>query len=303
MSCGGVGNIRIEPVNVKWEIEEQTHIACVADVSSSLQSKYFKIYNGSNQGFYVWFNVGGAGVDPAVANHTEVEVAISANASASAVATAMSAALDALAGFVSSASGSEVTVTNAVAGDADDTVDGTAATGFTFTKCQDGGSTDLGLLEGNVEVTFEEQLLEVTAHQTGTNLLAELRQGTVSEIALTLKECDVDHLKAMFARGAGDSYTPSGGTELIGWGTSRQGLSTIVQSRRLVLHPVRLDDSNKTNDLCFWKAYPMPESLVFSGEDPQTLGVTFKTYIDESKPSKVSRFAYGDWSQLVPVVP
>lgn len=298
--ASNVGNIRIEPVNVTWEIEEQWQVTCVADVSSSLQSKYFKMYDGANAGYYVWLNVGGSGVDPAVANHTEVEIAISANASASAVATAISAAVDALAGFHASASGADVLITANVAGDADDMVD--VSTGFVFTQCQDGGALDLGYLDGNVEATFEETLLEVKAHQTGANLLAELRQGHVTEVTLTMKECDPDHLKDIFARGAGATHTPSGGTEVFGWGTSRQGLNTVVQARRLVLHPVA-EGSSALKDVCLWKAYPMPDTLVFSGEDMKTLGLTFKTYIDDSKPDEINRWMQGDWTQYVPVYP
>lgn len=301
MSCGNIGNIKIEPVRLSWEIEEQTHVTCVADVSSSLNSKYFLLNDGENDKFYVWFNVGGAGVDPAPAGRTGITVAFAANSSASSIATAIAAAVDANAEFVASADGAVVTITNADAGEADDTVD--VDTGFTFAQCQEGGLLDLGLTEGDIEVTFEETLLSVTAHQTGVTPLADLRQGVVSEVALTMKEASPEKLKEIFAKAAGGTYTPLGGTELFGWGTSRQGLSTIVQARRLVMHPVALAASNHVRDLCFWKAYPMPESLVFSGENPQVVSLTFKIYLDDSKPEAIKQWAYGDYTQLVPVVP
>jgi len=301
MSCGNIGNIRIEPVNITWAIEEQTHVTTVADVASSLNNKYFLLNDGENDGFYVWFNVAAAGVDPAPAGRTGIVVAIAANASAATVASAMQVAVDANAEFVASVSSNVVTITNADAGDADDTVD--FNTGFTFAQCQEGGSLDLGLTDGDLEAAFEETLLAVTAHQTGVTPLADLRQGVVSEVTLTMKECDAAKLKQVFAKAAGGTYTPSGGTELFGWGTSRQGLSTIVQARRLQLHPVALASSNHTRDLCFWKAYPMPDTLVFSGENPQTLGLTFKVYLDDSKPAAIKQWVYGDFTQLVPVVP
>lgn len=304
MSCGSVGNIKIEPVNVKWQIEEQWKVNTVADVASSLQNKYFRIRNGSDAKFHVWINVGGSGVDPAPSGSTGIAVAISANATAAAVATAVAAAVDAHADFHAVVDADDPTAVIITADDAGDSTDwDDFNTEFTLSQCQDGGNFDLGLLDGNVEAAFEEKLLELMAHQTGATPIADLRQGIGVEISLTLKECDAAHLKAIFARGAGGSDTPSGGTEVFGWGKDKLGQPTIIQARRLILHPVALANNVYTRDICFWKAYPLPDTLVFSGEDPQTLGVTFKCYLDDDKPAAIQMFGYGDWTQYVPVAP
>lgn len=303
MSCDtGTGNIRIEPINVTWEIEEQTSITCVADVSSSLNNTWFGFEASDAVKYYAWFNVAAAGVDPAIAGRTGVSVAIAANASASTVATALAAAIDGIAAgakFEASASGAKVIMTNIGAADVEKVFDGTAPTGFTFGQCQQGGYLDCGLLQGNVESSFEQQLLQITAHQTGTSLRAELRQGTSAEISLTMQETDIPRLKEVFATVNGGTHTPSGGTELFGWGTNLQGTNTIIQARRLVLHPVALG-SDRSRDLCFWKSMAMPETMVFSGEEVNTVAVTFKTYIDSEKPDEIQHWAYGDWTQLIP---
>jgi hypothetical protein len=400
MSCGNVGNIRIEPVNCSWEIEEQWHVLCSPDVSLSLQNKYFTIRDADDDKHHVWFNVNGAGADPAPASSTGHPVAIATNASASTIAAAIATALSGayatkqiqdllytarnagtagnsitidynsggtagseVVGVVSSAitvtietgvstaqqiatalglsaaamalvsvavdsndsadpqvsfgaavnltggasastdfeatsDGDEVTITTIGAADVTDYAD--YNTDFVLTQCQEGGLTDLGLLDGNVEPAFEEKLLEIMAHQSGSNILAELRQGVSVEVPMTLKECDAAHLRDVFASAGGGAHTPALGTELFGWGSSRLGQPTIRQARRLVLHPVALASSNKARDLCFWKAYPIPDTLVFSGEDPETLSLSFKCYLDDSKPEEVSMFSYGDWSQLIP---
>lgn len=75
----------------------------------------------------------------------------------------------------------------------------------------------------------------------------------------------------------------------------------MVQARRLVLHPVRLDDADYSEDLCFWKAYPIPESIVYSGENPKVMNISFKCYLDEDQPSVIQLFSVGDWTQLLPV--
>jgi hypothetical protein len=116
---------------------EITSITCVADVSSSLQNKYFTINtSGDAVRNYVWINVGGSGVDPAPAGLTGIAVAISANATASTVATAVASAIDALAGYVATASGAVVTVTNASTGGATDAAD--VNSGFTIEVTQQG---------------------------------------------------------------------------------------------------------------------------------------------------------------------
>lgn len=307
MSCGATGDIKIEPVNVTWEIEEQWHVKTIADVSSSSNSNYFRIGKSgqTTHSHYVWLDVGNTGVDPAVAGLTGVEVNIAANDTAATIATAIAAAVTALSDFTATASGDTVTITCIGAGDSAGLLDGAgaAATGFTFTQCQEGGTLDLGLLQGDVESGFEETLLELTAHQTGVTPIADLRQGVKTELSLVMQEATVTKLKEIFAKSGGGTDTPSGGTEVFGWGTSRQGLNTIIQARRLVLHPVAKSDTDYSGDLCFWKAYPMPESLIFSGENPKTLSVSWKFYLDASKPAAISLFCFKDWTQYIPANP
>lgn len=305
MSCDtGTGNIRIEPVNVSWEIEEQSSIVCVADVAESLENKWFGLEASNGTKYYAWYTVtgGAAAVDPAIAGRTALPITIAPNATAAAVATATAAAIDAVGGgllFESSAVDDKVYITNIGAADVEKVFDGTAPTGFTFNQCQQGGYLDCGLIDGNVESSFESQYLEIKSHQTGTSLRAELRQGTTAEVSLTMQETDIPRLKEVFATVNGGTHTPSGGTELFGWGTNLQGTNTIIQARRLVLHPVTMG-SDRSRDLCFWKSMAMPDSMVFSGEEVNTVSVTFKTYIDSEKPEEIQHWAYGDWTQLIP---
>jgi len=113
-------------------IAEVTTVAAVADVSSSLNNKYFYINEPTpGTGAYVWFNVGGAGVDPAIAGRTAIPVAIAVNATANTVAAAINSALAAFASrWTSTVLTNVVTITNAVAGAV---VDATDAGLTTFT--------------------------------------------------------------------------------------------------------------------------------------------------------------------------
>jgi hypothetical protein len=296
MACNAAGNIKIQPRNALWEIEEKTCIEVSSNAGSVLDGKSFKFWAGGDTAkFYVLLDEGSA-TDPAYPGFTKITAAIVAEDSAAAIATAIKTAVDANSNFVATASGSTVNIACEVAADTTPTLD--VDTDFIFTRAQEGGSTDLGLLEGDISTTFSESTFEVFAHQYGTTLLSDLRQGVSVEVSMVMQESDPAKLKAVFSRSAGGTHTPLSGTELWGWGTSRLGTSTIIQARRLILKPVNAVDESET--LCFWKAYAMPDSLTISGENPQTTSIAFKVYRDESKPSAISYFSYGDYTQLVP---
>jgi hypothetical protein len=131
-------------VIASWDISatdqpEISTVQCVADVASSLNNKYFLLYSANDMtGYYVWFNVAGAGVDPAIAGKTGVQVAIAAGAAAAVVAAAVQVAVDALADFVATVLVDTVTITNAANGQTTDASDGAAPTGFTILVTQQG---------------------------------------------------------------------------------------------------------------------------------------------------------------------
>lgn len=295
--ASSITNIKIQPQNVYWQDYHSVLVETVADSASSLNNKYF-VVSSPTVNYYVWLNVGGAGVDPTPASLTALtSVAISANATAAAVATAIQTAVDADANWQATVSGDEVTITSVAIGERL-SVPGAGDSGFTVSEITVGGDIYLGLLDGDVETSFEEQVYQVNAHQYGSTVLAEIQTGVGASVSLTLKESDTEKLKEIFGKAAGGTHTPSGGTELFGFGTSNQGDNTFSKARRLVLKPVGAGDN--LGNLTFWKAYPMPNSLVFSGENPKTLSVEFKVYRDPSKNEAISYFAFGDQTQLNP---
>ncbi len=95
---------------------EETDIVCEADVDSSLNNKFFYI-SSPTVDYYVWFNVGAAGTDPAISGRTGVEVAIAVDAANTEVATAAQVALNALAAFtVAAPTVATLTVVNVATG-------------------------------------------------------------------------------------------------------------------------------------------------------------------------------------------
>jgi len=94
------------------------------NAGGGLGGKYFT-FDTTEAQYYVWYDVDGASVDPAVAGRTEVEIDISDGDSAGTVATATQAAIDALAGVTATVSGSAVTIINDSEGDVADPDEGT----------------------------------------------------------------------------------------------------------------------------------------------------------------------------------
>jgi len=140
-------------------VKEVSTIQTVADVSSSLNSKYFVINTALDAlSYYVWINVATAGVDPAVAGKTGVPIAVSANASADTIAAAIQVALDALPGFVATVVTDTVTVTNASDGAATDLANGAggATTGFTLAVTTAGVTSSISLGEGKFQAVLTE---------------------------------------------------------------------------------------------------------------------------------------------------
>ena len=91
------------PDSGNWQMQfnygglaEETDVTCNSDLSGDLNNKYW-IFSTIAAGYYVWYNVDGAGVDPAVSGRTGIEVDIASNSPANTVAAATLAAIQAAA--------------------------------------------------------------------------------------------------------------------------------------------------------------------------------------------------------------
>lgn len=84
-------NGNIDKITYYFATEREVlDVTTVADSGSSLNNTYFEIFSAYDRiGFYIWFNVDGAGVDPAISGLTGIEVPIMENDSAKIVAMAI----------------------------------------------------------------------------------------------------------------------------------------------------------------------------------------------------------------------
>lgn len=298
-------NIKIEPVVVNWgeSVMQVQTITCGPDVAGSLNSQYFIFYDYAGTKHYTWYNVNAAGVDPAVSGGTAHVVALSTSATAAAVASATQAVMDAVTGFDCSVSSNVLTLTHTVAGRAKPAHDGADTTDFTFVVDVYGDlAADVGYTDGAIEMTFEQNMVDIVANQTGSEILSHINTGNNLSVTVTFKETSYNQLRKIFGDMA-DAHMPAGtgtsATEGFGFGTSRQFKQTFGRAKKLIFHPKVLASNDYSRDWCFWKAIAMPESLAFSGEEIMNIPVTFMVYIDTTKSDKASKFYYGDHTQTI----
>lgn len=296
-----VTNIVVEPVDAIFGAQHRVKVTCVADSAGDLGGTSFH-FSTPDDDFYIWLDTG-ADTDPAPAGRTAIEVTYTANDTAATIAGLIATAVNAVAAtndFHAKATGDYVILEaklmgapNAAAADVD--------SGFTIAVQKAGFSLELGYLDGDVEVGMDEQLFDITAHQTGTQLLGQLRTGvTAGPISLTLKEAIAAKLQALIQKGIGAEYTPSGGSAVTAVGAlagSKQFQNVTADGGKLVLHPTKNAATAYGDDLCFWLAYPNLNAVTFSGESNKTVSIDFAIYLDQSRVNEGSLFVYGDHTQ------
>ncbi len=248
--------------------------------------------------YQVWFNVDGGGAAPTpAAGETLIEVAVTTGDTLLTISEAIKTSLEThFEVYIPKEDGSQVILESffpikalRVSADVD--------TGWTIHQLQEGFELDLGETASAIEFSVETNLLDVSANQSGPLILTQIQQAGGGSVSLDLQNISQERLKTLIAEGFGDSYTPQGGTELIGYGTGKIGTNALELAGRLRLHPLRLDASDKSQDLNLWKTVPALQSTNYSGTDVRVLNVDFVAYRDEFKPEEINVWAFGDGNQ------
>ena len=292
--AGSANNIEISPVNVLWRIEASEQLDFAGLTGLDVKGKFLNLSTAKDTILnYLWGD-DSIVADPAPAGRTAIPFTVTGDTdTAATLAAAANAALVAATGYASTVSGTVVTVNRDAVGLVTDTVD--VDSGILVSVCRRGKDFDLGLLDGDVEASLAPSNFVVTAHQTGVTPRAALFQGLESlEVTTSMLETQKSKLDEVYGL-YGAVFTPGAGTSVTGVGTSKQGQNLLVDAARLVLKPVNATDD--TTNTVLMLAVPVPDSLVFSGENPRTLSVTWQGYIDDQIDSRASAFLLGDETQ------
>jgi hypothetical protein len=298
-----ISNVVLEPVDGFFGAQHRVAFTTVADVGGSLDTKYFKFSTKATK-FYVWYSHG-AGADPAPAGYTAIDVSTVVNGdSATVVATKTAVAINAASAtnlFHAKSTTSSLVIEAKLIG-APLEAAAVATSGFTVEVQKEGFELELGYFEpGEISIGLDEELFDVKSHQTGSQLLDQIRTGvTAGPITLNLIEAITAKLKALLEKGIGVALTPSGGTEVTAVGSldgSKQFQNATADGGKLVLHPTKNASTTYADDLAFWLSYPKLNALVFDGESQKKIEVEFNVYLDQSKTNAANIFVLGDHTQ------
>ena len=294
-------DIKLEAVDVFWGTERCGTVTFVDDVAGSLSGEYFDInVVGSDlvseTKYYVLLDNGSA-VDPAPTGKTKISVSYTDGDTAAAIAGLAQAAIDAIIGITASVSGAVVTYENDYIGKVTEEVV-TNAPSFTFATPRAGLGGSLGATaQGGSTLNMEASSVDLVSDQTGSIVLGQVYTGSTASVDMSLIEMTKERWETIVGGVTGDVFTPAGGTRLVGYGESRLYQNLFDLGGKLILHPIRLAASDRSEDIVFWRSAPLPSSISYSGQDIQGMEVTFTAYNDKSKPEEISLFAQGDWDQ------
>lgn len=286
----------IEIVSVDGFFGNQ-HMLCVETVvGTDLDGTHF-LFSSLDTDYYAWYNTG-ASTDPAVAGRTGVEIEVLTTDTAPQVAVKSAAAL-ALEAQLNAASLTNQNIFLLEVKGLGEPVNAAADvdTTFNITVQRAGSKLELGFLEGDVELTLEEQLFEIVTHQTGSQVIGGLRTGTtLGPISMTLKETTAAKLKELLEASAAVEHEGEATRKVTGIGSlagSKQFGNVFTDAKMLVLHPTKNADTNYDEDFAFWLAYPNLNALTFSGEADRKLTIDFNIYLDELRDNQVNQMVVG----------
>jgi hypothetical protein len=287
---------QLEAATARWGRAGCRTIETVADSSGSLDNTYFDL-NVIGADFeeiqYYVYN----GTDPSIAGKTGIVWINSTDDTAVEVAGKIKTAIENADILIEvSLVGSVLTLENRAQGAITVEAD-SGSTGFTFETLIEGLSVELGATSGALELTSSTEVVDITSNQTGSIIGSQIYVGSTVEISMSLIEVNKARYDVLVGEVTGDSVTPVGGTKVTGYGESRLFQSLDDLGGQLILHPIRLDVSDKSSDVVFWKSAPKPESLNFDGTAPQELAVTFTAYLDGAYNKAINLYTRGDWSQ------
>lgn len=293
-------DLKYDAVRIAWGRENCESVQFPDDVAGSLSAQYWVVNVIASDyetitAHYFWLN-NGSSVDPMVPGATGHAIAYTDGDAGSVIAAAAQVQIDAVADLKGAVSGDTVTYENAFIGKVEEG-DKSNASLLTFVQLQESIGGDLGATLEGIELAPAVTTGNLISNQTGNYILGQVLQGAEVSLTASLAELTQERWETVVGGVVGDTFTPVAGTPLTGYGESKLFQNLFDLGGKLILHPIRLADNDRSEDVIFWRSAPLPETLNYDGLSQQGLAVSFVAYLDRSKPKEINIFARGDWSQ------
>lgn len=150
---------------------------------------------------------------------------------------------------------------------------------------------------GEAELTTETSFVELLDDAQGSIKQGEIITGQSVELTVPLREMTTARWESLIGSVAGSTVTIDG-SDITGWGTAKLYNSMFTFSGRLVGHPVRLANSDRSADICMLLTAPKMSSINFSGGTVQEAEFVFSAYKDGNAPATINLCARGDHSKF-----
>lgn len=296
MACSTEKNYRLEAVSSSFG---QEAITTVTPVTGLVGGEYFLIASPDVE-YYFYFQVNSTGADPAPAGKTSLGYADlpTSYTVAQAVALIVTGMTTAMLFYAEANSDNTALCIESLVPGALAAAPSAGDTGFTVAATRAGWNIDLGQTADGVEISYEPTMFDVIPNQTNT-LADQIIQGFKVSVTMGLIQLNTEKYQKLIGAGLGNTKTPSGGTEVVGFGTARNFSSSFDLAGRLVMHPVRLASSVLTDDITVWKSVAKVSGINYSGADLMTMSLTFDALVDESKADEINLMVRGDSTQYM----
>lgn len=286
--------------------ENRKQVFCVSTKNGSgLGGKFFVVHEPVTQAkHYFWFDTG-TSVDPAVPNATGHKVDILTTDSAIQVANKLKTELLALSWIASVTQNNEHLEiklnADGYAYEARDAIDPLKATKFKIVVTQFGSlQVDAGPTSGDITLTIEEQLQDITSPQTGDFVIAQIRRGVSISSSFELKNTSESAIRQALNWYGGTYVTDDADSKAIsGYGSKNLFKSTEDVAIPVIFRePSYAENNDPSADLMIPKAKLTLGELTFSAENELVLPVEVTGYLKTGAYSGVNALKFGDSTKL-----
>jgi hypothetical protein len=151
--------------------------------------------------------------------------------------------------------------------------------------------TDLGLTKGGVTFQYSAEFRKTTVDQYGNTAVKVTLLGESAQLVAPLAESTVENLARAIPHG-----------KLVGAGANKKltigrkaGHDMLQYAKKLVAHPTANADTDKSDDVTFYKALPEPKiEYAFTADNERIYNVTFTAYPDLTRPEGDQLCCIGD---------
>jgi len=248
---------------------------------------------------YIWFNVGGAGVDPAPAGKNLVaEAAYAADATAEERVDAIVSALDALPSnpffYYKKTAADTIVFDNCYM--LEQTAELESSANATLSVLREGFGKLFASSKEGIVISSETSAFDVTSNQTGELVLDRILQGTSLSAEAAVLDVSQESKEALIGKGSGDIVDLGGGVNAVGLGESKLFQNASDIGGRLILHPIRLSRTDRSSDFVMWNTVAQLTELAFDGTDTQSIGASFGANLDSAFKKQINLCVFGsEW--------